>query len=107
MVWDRTYDDSDDGLLYSICAAPDGGYVAAGSAAKDNDYSDYRIVKIDAGGNRLWQRSFGSPGDDTAFSVIPGYGNSFIVTGYITDYAIKSKDFWIINIDRNGEIPPD
>ena len=105
IVWDKTYEDYNDETINSICEAHDGGYMAAGSSAQDIDNADYQILKIDYDGNKQWRKTYGGPADDAAFSIIPGYQGSFVVAGYMTDYRLKSKDFWVINVNSTGDIP--
>jgi hypothetical protein len=105
LVWDKTYESNGDEEIHSLCAAQDGGYMSAGRYANDIDYSDIWLQKVDANGNLNWRKTYGGPADDSAFSIIPGYKGSFLVTGYMTNYMLGSEDFWAINIDNKGDIP--
>jgi hypothetical protein len=105
IVWDAKYAASHDAIINSICQAPDGSFMAVGSASQDIDNADFWILGIDGDGNKKWQKTYGGPFDDAAFSIIPGYGGSFVVAGYMTNYPVKSKDFWVINVNSTGDIP--
>ncbi len=101
--YDERYSGDGDEVINSLRAAADGGFIAAGRVSQDITYGDLMILKIDADGNKLWQKTYGGPDDDSALSIISGYDGTFLIAGYMTDYLKKTKDFWILNVDGNGE----
>ncbi|MEO0236159.1 MAG: hypothetical protein ABIM02_05490 [candidate division WOR-3 bacterium] len=58
--WQKTYGRGSVDEAYSICPAPGGGYVVAGFTGSYWDgYSDVYLLKIDEGGNKVWERTYG------------------------------------------------
>ena len=49
----------------------DGGYAVAGSTSSFGaEIDDAWVLKLDAGGNVLWQKTYGGSGDDSAYSIV-------------------------------------
>src|SRR5262245_37000608 len=76
LKWQKTYGSSSNELGYSIATTSDGGYVLAGSTVGNNGdvtsnhgIADAWIVRIDAGGNIIWQKTFGGSNTDYAYNI--------------------------------------
>ena len=66
--------------LRSIVPSADGGYLLGGRSdsglgADKSEVSrgnrDYWVVKIDAAGNKLWDKTFGGTNDDNLITIAP------------------------------------
>ncbi|MCU7549073.1 BACON domain-containing protein [Chitinophagaceae bacterium LB-8] len=108
------------GTLYdsntSIIAAPDGGYLMAGSSnSNDGDvngnhgsYYDAWLVKLDANGNKQWSKLFGGTQHDGASFITATADGGYVMTGftYSNDGDISgnkgNSDALIIKVDANG-----
>lgn len=122
--WDRSYGGDGTDLLRSISMTPDGGYLLGGHSTSDasRDKSedshgeegkeDYWVVKIDADGNKEWDRTIGGNSIDYLRSAIAledgGYllaGNSFSgVSGDKTEPIRQDSDYWAVRVDAAGSI---
>jgi len=117
--WDRRYGGSDEDWLFAVRQTKDGGYILGGSslsgAGGDKSQGsrggwDYWIVKIDALGNRLWDRRFGGSSDDFFYDLQLTTDGGYILggTSYSDAGGDKSQnsrgidDFWIVKIDSLG-----
>ena len=85
---DKSLGGSEDDWAYAIKQTIDGGFVVAGhSKSNDVDVSgnhggwDYWVVKLDATGNLVWQKSLGGSDDDEAYAVIETIDGGFIIAG--------------------------
>jgi hypothetical protein len=118
-LWEGTYGGSSSDVL--LCAAPtaDGGFVLGGrshSAPSGTKTSpsygtgDYWLVRIDANGQQLWDRSYGGDGQDDLMSIEQVAGG-FILAGRSTSGISGNKttvgygigDYWIVRVDANGD----
>lgn len=123
-VWDKRYGGSSTESLNFILPTSDGGYILSGDSESgisgdkteaSRGQSDFWIVKIDANGNKLWDKSFGGNRRDFLGGVYPvsdgGYlligssesdisGDKTGVSRNLSD--IEDDDCWIIKIDANG-----
>ena len=115
-LWDKTFGGSGDDWLYSIVPSPDGGYLLGGysesgisgdKSEASRGFDDYWVVKIDAAGNKLWDKTFGGTGDDELYSIAPSADGGYLLGGYSSSGlgADKSEasrgsfDYWLVKID--------
>ncbi len=122
-VWDRSFGGSGDEGFYShaLAATPDGGFLLGGdswSGVSGNKASPRRggdadawLVKVDASGTKLWDRSFGgSSVYDTLFSILPTDDGGAFLGGVSNSRPSGNKtsphwggfDFWLIRVDAEG-----
>jgi hypothetical protein len=104
--------------IHMICPTADGGYVAAGSTeSNDGDVTfnhgsgDCWIMRYNAGGNLVWQRSIGGSSYDYAYAVEQTNDGNFIIAGYtestdgdITSFNHGSGDALLFKLDGSGNI---
>jgi hypothetical protein len=125
-LWDKTFGGSDSEYLAAGCKTLDGGFLLAGRSmsgrsgnkASDN-YGDYDLwlVRIDADGNLLWERSYGGSAYDEATQVLPLPEGGFVVAGMTTSEVSGNKetpyyggpstgafygDYWLLRLDSEG-----
>lgn len=124
VAWSKTYGGSSDDRGQKIIKTSDNGYVLVGySRSVDGDVSvnaglqDYWIVKIDSSGEIQWEKTFGFPGIDRAFSVVQTKDGGYFITGFLDVTASNGDgndnksifqkhgvgEFWGIKLDASGE----
>ncbi len=118
--WSRSYGGTQDETATNIQKTSDGGYIISGySRSNDGDVSgnegfhDYWLLKIDSGGNKLWDKNYGFNGSDKCFSVIQTKDGGFFATGFLDvnesggqgndNRAHSLGDYWGIKMDANGD----
>lgn len=119
-AWDKTYGGDQSEELHGILPTPDGHYLLAGqssspagpgkTAALLGD-SDYWLVKIDASGKRLWDKTLGGTTSDFLRSFIPAGDGAFLLSGLSdsgksntkTEENLGGYDYWIVKVDPEGE----
>lgn len=118
-VWDKTIGGSGSDILTSLAQTTDGGYILGGysnsgisgdkSQASPGSY-DYWLLKVDALGNKSWDKTFGGADFDQLTSlsqtvdggyILGGYSNSGI-SGIKSQASKGSDDYWIIKLDATG-----
>lgn len=109
-VWDKLLGGDGSDEMNSMIKTPDNGYIVVGSSTSGvsgdktsslKGYSDAWVVKIDASGNKVWDKSFGEFNADTPTKIIQTNDGNYLVAGYQTDYSYVSN-YWIFKIDENG-----
>ncbi|WP_299435767.1 hypothetical protein [uncultured Aquimarina sp.] len=121
IIWSKTYGGTGDDRGQKIIKTNDGGYALVGySRSNDGDVStneglqDYWIVKINAVGEIQWEKSFGFPGLDRAFSIVQTNDNGYFITGFLDVSASNGEgnddfqkhgvgEFWGIKLNAAGE----
>lgn len=117
VLWQKSFGGSSDEEALSLQQTSDGGYIFAGtSASNDGDVSgnhgdyDAWIVKTDAGGNLLWQRSLGGSGYDDLHSIVQLNDGSYVASGYTSstddDVSVNhgDEDVWVVKLDISGNL---
>lgn len=119
--WQRTIGGSGQEKLQSIYQTNDGGYILGGSSSSgksedktENNYGnmDYWVVKLDKDGKTDWQKTMGGIYYDELRSIEQTTDNGFILGGYSnspmsgnkSDTNMGSGDYWIVKLDKKGEI---
>ncbi len=121
-LWDKRYGGSGDDFLNRLIQTSDGGYLLAGSSRSgaEGDKSqqlqgnrDYWVVKVDAQGNKQWDKSFGGNGYDELKKVIQLSSGEYVLGGYSDSPASGDKsqgyqgtnrnnDYWLVKISATG-----
>ena len=113
--WQKSFGGSGSDIANSIVQTTDGGYIIAGyTASGDGDVTQLDanggawVMKIDASGNKLWDKTFGGNFDDYAYSIIQTADGGYAFAGYTssTNGAFSSnhgqRDFWIVRLNESG-----
>ncbi|WP_432412600.1 hypothetical protein [Rasiella sp. SM2506] len=124
LIWEKTYGYSGNDLAYNVVPTLDGGYLLlgvldvtasggegnVGRVSGNHAGGDYWVLKLDSLGEREWSRYYGGTFTDTAYDAVETPSGGFIILGSSdsNDVDITSNigayDYWIINIDKNGNI---
>jgi hypothetical protein len=123
LQWNKTFGGNDNDRGKDLVQTSDGGYAVLGfSTSSDLDVSenagaqDYWMVKLDASGNILWEKSLGFAGNDTGISLLHTNDSGFLLAGILDVTASGGEgnynrsgrhaggDYWIIKLDSNGDL---
>ena len=101
--WAKGYSGAGNDSLSSVFPTADGGFIAAGDTnsfgAGDHDAW---VLKLDAGGNVVWQRTYGGAAADFATSVKPTGDGGYVVGGYTTTATGVSG--FVVRLDAGGNV---
>ncbi|MGV3504775.1 MAG: T9SS type A sorting domain-containing protein [Adhaeribacter sp.] len=117
--WDKTFGGRAEDLLQALHQTPDGGFALAGiswsgiggdKTAIKQGRADYWLVKIDAQGQKTWDKSYGSFGRELLQDMQPTSDGGYILGGYvshgqtgdITGVHHGDSDYWVIKVDDAG-----
>lgn len=131
LEWQKSFGGTADDHLQSIRLTNDGGFILAGisNSPKDGDKkedskgeSDFWIIKLDAKGGELWQRTIGGNGLENLYSIASTSDGGYIIGGTssseITPVPEDGKedefrktvanygnlDYWVIKLNASGNI---
>lgn len=116
--WMKNFGGAGEDTAQEIINTSDGGYAILGyTNSTDGDITDktlavndYWLLKLDADGNLLWNKTYGGSKDDRGQSVIETNGGGFAIVGYaMSDDGDGSNnegfhDNWILRLDATGNI---
>ncbi|MGN6566567.1 MAG: T9SS type A sorting domain-containing protein [Flavipsychrobacter sp.] len=116
--WEKTYGGSAADAGYAVQITDDGGYILAGATKSLNGDvtgyhnsgfgSDYWVVKADASGSLVWEKTLGGTLDEEAHAIREASDGSFTVAGYSysNDGDVSGnhgvQDMWVANLDPAG-----
>lgn len=117
--WNKTYGGTDYEVMSVIRQTPDGGYIAAGYSMSGNGdvtqpvksgQQDWWLIKMDANGNKQWDKSYGGSDDEVAYALDLAPGGGYIVSGtsrsndgQVTN-AKGNYDIWTVRLNDAGAI---
>ena len=117
--WDLTLGGSNNEQLYGVEQTSDGGYIIGGwsdsgiSGTKSEPSQggwDFWMVKVDASGNYVWDKTFGGTAFDMMLDIHQTTDGGYILGGWSgsdangdkSDPLIGVIDFWVIKTDGAG-----
>ena len=102
-IWSRTYGGSRRDEGHSVRQTTDGGYIIAGRTDSFGEGSDdVYLIKTDADGNSVWNKTFGGKGRDWAESVRQTSDGGYIVAGTTWPFQERYSDLYMIKTDAAG-----
>lgn len=102
----KTYGGTGNDVVHSLIKTSDGDYVLAGYTESFGSWSsDVWLVKTNASGSLLWNRTYGKIGDDVAYSVIETPDGGYAIAGSTDKFDNGNHDFWVIKTDKDGFVP--
>lgn len=98
-IWDKTFGGEDREEVGSIIQTRDGGYVICGNTHSygAGDF-DCWIIKLDNGGNSVWDITLGGIHRDEAKSIIPTSDGGLAICGLTKSKGSGNEDFWVIKL---------
>ena len=78
----------------------DGGYALTGYTDSFGAGGfDFWLVKTDASGIMLWNKTYGGTGADLAYALVQTSDGGFALAGYTYSFGAGSSDFWLVKTD--------
>jgi hypothetical protein len=101
----KTYGSTGNDYAWSVQQTIDGGYIFAGSTNSSGAGGyDGWVVKTDASGNVAREKTFGTSGNDFAFSVQQTSDGGYIVAGVDNSSNVLSPGGFFVPADFEGEL---
>jgi hypothetical protein len=101
--WSKTYGGTDDDTAFALVQAVDGGYALAGSTDSFGAGAvDFWLVKTDADGVALWNRTYGGARYDYAAALVQTADSGYALAGCTRSFGAGAVDFWLVKTDADG-----
>jgi hypothetical protein len=105
MQWNKTYGGVSDEWVKSLVQTSEGGYALAGATTSFGvGGADFWLVKTDAAGNALWNRTYGGTNNDYAHSLVQTVDGGYALVGSTTSFGVGGADFWLVKTDALGNL---
>ncbi|MEM3699924.1 MAG: CARDB domain-containing protein [Candidatus Bathyarchaeia archaeon] len=107
--WNQTYGGSQLDVAYWVHETGDGGYAIVGwTGSFSIGSSDFWLIKTDAYGNTLWNRTYGGTYADMAYSAQQTSDGGYIMAGrtavFIPEIGALRDDFLLVKVDSEGNV---
>jgi hypothetical protein len=105
MQWNKTYGETGTDRALALVQTGDGGFALAGhtNSFGPGDYDAY-LVRIDAGGNMQWNKTYGGTNDEESRSLVQTGDGGYALAGYTGSYGAGDFDFWLVKTDSTGNM---
>ncbi len=106
-LWNKTFGNSGFDVASSVQQSVDGGYIIAGRKRSrpyrmSEDDFDAWLIKTDANGDEMWNKTFGGTGRDEIASIRLTSDGGYILAGGTNSYRDSWGDAWLVKVDKNG-----
>ncbi len=112
VLWEQTYRLGLSCSATDLSATRDGGFVIAGStiATSTTDLvgppfpQDAFLLRVDASGAVLWNRTYGGNDGDGANAVRETADGGFVIAGYTSAPGDHNAEMYLVRTDRDGRV---
>jgi hypothetical protein len=103
VLWNKTYGGELHDFGFSMVQTVDGGYAITGEVwSFGAGAADMFLVKTDADGNMLWNKTYGGINSDFGFSVVRTNDGGYAIAGSTNSYDAGNFDVYLVKTDANG-----
>ncbi len=104
VLWEKTFGGSNIDVGYCVQQTNDGGFIISGYTRSYGTMNGRNVwlIKTDAGGNMLWNNTYGGNNDDEGYSVQLTSDGGYIITGYTKSFGFGGTDVYLIKTDSLG-----
>ncbi len=104
--WNYSSDGGYDEVAYSVVETKDGNYLMGGyTSSYGQGGMDFWAVEVNEKGKAVSKKTFGSGGDEVAYSIAKSENGKYALAGYTESYGAGQSDFWVVKIGRPYKIP--
>ncbi len=105
VVWSKTYGGPADEYLLDLTPTADGGAVVVGwTSSFGAGGADFWVLRVDATGAVRWQRTYGGPADEQAWSIASARGGGWWVAGGTRSFGAGASDLWVLRLNPDGSV---
>jgi len=103
VVWERTFGGSKDDSASYVQQTSDGGYIVAGyTNSVGAGGEDVYLIKTNASGYKVWEKTFGGSADDYANCVQQTTDGGYIIAGWTRSFGAGDNDVYLVRTDALG-----
>lgn len=103
-IWTKTYGGSKEDYAYNIITTKDGNYLIGGNSYSftTEGFNDIYLVKIDANGNKLWDKSYPLTEQQSFYHVLETSDGDYFISADNYDRKASGSGAYFLKVDKNG-----
>ena len=102
-LWTRSYGSGREDFGWDVVEAQDGGFFLVGyTEAPTEGREDVLVLRVDAVGARLWQRTYGEAGRDRAWSAVLAEDGGIVIAAESESMEHGGRDAYLLHIGSDG-----
>lgn len=102
VMWSNIYPGSWQSECYDIQATPDGGFILTGTESSFETDTDVLIIKLDASGNLVWKKIYGTVDAEQGESIQQLQDGGYIIAGMST-HGAGGYDAYVVRTNSTGD----
>ncbi len=104
-LWTKNFGGERKEAAGAITQTADGGYVVVGSTKSYGAGGyDFYIVKMDANGDKVWEKVAGGSAKDEATAVTATKDGGILILGTTKSYGVGSYNYYAVKLDAKGAL---
>ncbi|MBI4863000.1 MAG: hypothetical protein HY815_22465 [Candidatus Riflebacteria bacterium] len=107
ILWEKAYGGAGEDVGTSIRQTAEGGYAVAGwTASFGSGGNDVWVLKLDAQGNLIWQKTYGGAYPDHSYAFQQTSDGGYIVAADTFSFPsyTATTDVWLLKLDAQGNV---
>ncbi len=105
LEWQNTYGGAKVDYASAVQQTSNGGYILAGyTESFEAKGGDFWALRLTAGSDLEWQRTYGGGGLDSASSIQETSDGGYIAAGRTASFGAAGSNFWVLKLDPRGLI---
>jgi len=100
--WARTYGGTSIDAAFDMQQTADGGFILVGYTFSFSGSSDIYVIRTDATGEVLWQKTYGGALNDIGHAILQTEDGGFIICGETESFGVENIDAYLVKIDEDG-----
>ncbi len=104
-TWIRTYEGDPISAAFDAVPSGDGGYLLVGATNhthQDAADEDVHLMKIDAAGEVLWEKTYGGDRFDRGKAILPSADGGFAILAETESSGAGGRDIYLLQVDADG-----
>jgi len=101
-IWSNIYPGSWQSECYDIQATSDGGFILTGTETSFTTDGDLLIIKLDANGNLIWKKIYGTVDAEQGESIQQLQDSGYIIAG-MSSHGAGGYDMYVVRTNSTGD----
>jgi len=103
--WSKLYRSEENSEGTFIQQTSDSGYIVVGGIGDSIEETDIMVLKLNAGGELTWKKTYGGITSDYTYSIQQTFDNGYILAGYSVSFGPEGTiNIWVLKMDGSGTI---